>query len=154
MNTLEAPAFIIHAAGSLGNQSDLGKRPYRLRCEVVVPGGLRGDRLKRAVERCLDDFVRDMHVRGFDWVSGYGWKREGMPQPYVAPMTIRKPRRLAAREMLPSVAQGARFLANDETVAQTVPALEASERWRYVVSGVFTHDTILTDVPDRHEELR
>lgn len=152
---MNAPSFIIRAAGSLGGVPDLGKRPYRLRCEVVVPGGLRGDRLKRAVERCLDDFVRDMHVRGFEWVSSKGWRREGMPRPYVEPMTIRRPKRLTAKEMLPAVMQGARFLPpKDEPMAATVPALEASERWRYVVSGVFTHDTILTDVPDAHEEQR
>ena len=131
---------------------DLGKRPYRLHCHVTVEGGVRGSELHLAVGHCLDDFVRAMHQQGFEHVSSEPWRSHGMPKPHIKPMTLRRPARLSSRDMMPAVMQGARFRAGPETIALVVPRLEESELWDYDVSGVFLHDTILTDVPDLHEE--
>lgn len=149
---MQAPGFIIHATGARGNMPDLGKRAYRLKCAIRVPNNLHGDELKRSVLACLEDFVRDMHLQGFEWQGSYGWRREGMPKPFIEAVTIRRPRRKSAKEMIRAVMQGARFLDNDPGPASTVPVLEVAEHWQYEVSGVFVHDAILTDIPDKHEE--
>ena len=149
-----APQFIIHASGSRRNPPDLGKRAYRLRCQITVGNGVHGAELRQAVRGCLEHFVKGMHLEGFEWLSRYGWRPEGMPVPHIEPREIRIPPRLTAKQMLPAVKQGARFLAKDETIAWAVPSLEESIRWDYIVSGVFVHDTLVIDVPYPHEEER
>ena len=56
--------------------------------------------------------------------------------------------------MLPQVMQGAKFRAEDVGGVMLVPDISATEFWDYDISAVFLHETILTEVPDRHEEAR
>ena len=147
--------FIIHAAGSLGNQADLGKKPYRLHCLVRVHERPSRDALTRAANQAAEVFIRDMAVQGWQHQPQYGFKLafKGASVPYRdIDIGNKRPKRPpSAKEMLPGVAQGARFRSEDTPLAMAYPTLEESEYWDYDLSGVFLHTTILVEYPDAHE---
>ena len=97
-------------------------------------------------------FVRDMAKQGWVYDNRWGFRMTG-PYPTIEPVTIHVPRRLSAREMLPYVAQGVRFLDQGGTVAGLMPRLGTSESWEYELAGVFVRDTVLVELPDLHEEM-
>ncbi len=131
----------------------LNRKAYRLRCRFKIEPHPSQDRLDREKVRVAERFIADMHKQGWENHSGYGFKMSG-PYPMVVPVTIRPRRMPTAREMLPRVARGERFLDNGDSGVRTVPTLRASEYWEYSISGVFTRTEILTEVPDLHEEER
>ena len=131
---------------------DLGKKPYRLRCRFRI-GALPGERwLEKAKYAAAQQFVDDMAGRGFEYVDHFGFRMTG-PYPALVPVTVRVPRRLTAREMLPGVMAVNPYRAGIETLACAVPLLDESEYWEYGLAGVFLHVAILTDTPDPHEEM-
>ena len=157
--------FVIHAAGSLGNRADLGKRPYRLKCRFQVPAGSGPGLLERAKYAAAEQFVADMAVRGYVYIGGSSRLpadqrgfRMAFKGAHVEVMTsIPKPKRLpSAREMQAAVMQGATFREDEKerSTVKNVPHSSQSEFWDYELSAVFLHDTMLFDVPDSHEELR
>jgi len=151
MTMTAAPSFIIHAAGSLGNRPDAGRRAYRLRFAVIGDPQLTVEGLRRGLSGAIDEVERQMRQQGFVF-AGENTIQYESKRPYVEPMTIRPLRRPTAREMLPQVAQGARFRAPEETLAVPMPTFEASDAWEYIFSAIFVHDTIRIDIPKPHEE--
>lgn len=131
---------------------DLGKKAYRLRCRFRV-GAYPGARfLEKAKYAAGEQFIRDMQVRGWEYVDRYGFRMTG-PYAPVEPTTIHVIRPPSSRNMLTAVAQGARFLPTDQgSQAQAMPVLHESENWEFELAGVFVHKTILTERPDPHEE--
>lgn len=154
MTTIAAPAFIIHAAGSLGNRPDLGKKAYRLHARFEIGAHPSGRQLEKAMHYWMDRFIEDMAKRGYEYVSKYPIEAT-FKGAYIAPVALPKPPRvLSAREMLPQIRQGAKFRAEEVPGVQTVPHFNQTAVWSYDLSAVFIHDAILMDVPDLHEEKR
>lgn len=146
--------FIIHAAGSLRNRPDLGKKAYRLHCKFSIGNHPRPEFLKKATYAAADRFVVDMHKQGWEYVEKFGWDRTG---PFPAMRAVALPKRVrvpSAREMLAGVKQGNPYRAQAFYGVQSVPLINESEDWEYRLAGVFVHKTILTEYPDRHEEIR
>lgn len=127
------------------------RKAYRLRCRFKIEPFPPPYRLDREKVKVAEQFVREMHKQGWEYVESFGFKMAG-PFPMVVPTTIRPNRMPTAREMLPWVARGERFLDDGETGVSTVPALRESEWWEYELAGVFVRDQIMTEVADRHEE--
>lgn len=130
----------------------LDRRAYRLRCRFKIepwPPPFRLDREKVSV---AERFVVDMHKQGWENVASHGFKMTG-PFPMVVPKTIPVQRMLSAREMLPGVREGYRFLDDGLTPGVSlVPALADAEWWEFELIAVFERPAVLTEVPDRHEE--
>ena len=155
--------FIIHAAGSLGNRPDLGKKPYRLKCRFDV-GAYPSERvLEQAKYAAMEQWIADMAVRGFEYIGASSRlpdQERGVRMAFKgAHLEIRgipKPKRPpSSREMQAAVMQGARFRAEDDfSSVRTVPHYTETERWDYELSAVFLSDTILAEIPDLHEEKR
>ena len=141
---MKAPLIII--------RPDLGKRAYRLKCRFVTEPYPSRERVKQGALKVLEWFIRDMAKEGWEYLSGERIRLNGPFAP-VRPMTIHRLRPPGSREMLPGVVQGRRFRADAETIAGNVPPLPECETWEYEVAAVFAHKTILTELPDRHEEL-
>ena len=60
---------------------------------------------------------------------------------------------MSSAEMLPALRAGQRFRSGvDGGYARSVPLLDETEAWELEFGGVSTHDTIMTEVPDPHEE--
>ena len=159
---MNAPGFIIHAAGSLGNRPDLGKRPYMLHCRFQIEAYPTPGMLDRAKYAAAEQFIADMKVKGWDYIGessrlpaevrGFKMTFKGA---HIETMTLHRPKRApSSREMLPHVMQGAKFRADERPTVMTVPEINATEFWDYDLRGVFLHDTILAEVPDLHEEFR
>lgn len=150
---MTSPNFIIHASGSLGGMPDLGKKAYRLHCRFTVGAYPSYRVLEKAKYRAAELFVRDMAKQGFQYVD-----RHGMTMVFrgasVQVMNLGKPKRPpSSRQMLPHVMQGAKFRSEWEPPIQNALLPSETESWDYELSAVFVHDTILMDVPGRHEEL-
>ena len=158
-----APGFIIHAAGSLGNRPDLGKRPYRLKCRFDIGAHPSARHLELAKYEAMDQWVADMAVRGYDYIgdsSRLPKSERGVRMTFKgAHIEIRgipKPKRPpSSREMEYAVRQGAKFRAEDDlSSVWTVPHYTETELWDYELSAVFLSNIILMEVPDLHEEKR
>ena len=129
----------------------LDRKAYRLRCRFKIEPYPPPFRLDREKVKVAEQFVRDMHKQGWEYVERYGFKMTG-PYPMVVPVTIRPRRMPTAREMLPRVARGERFLDNGDTGVSLVPSLGVSEWWEYSIIGVFSREQIMVERPDAHEE--
>lgn len=127
-------------------------KPYRLRCRFKVdPFTPRSAALISQAATVAERFVRDMHLQGWEHVAGGKWQLNGPFAP-VRPVTIRPQRRLSAREMLPYVANGHRFLDKGDDTASIVRPLIEHDYWEYELAGVFYRPEILIERPDAHEE--
>lgn len=161
-SNVQAPNFIIHAAGSLGNRPDLGKRPYRLKCRFQVPAGSGAAFLERAKYLAADAFIEDMARLGYEWIGeshrlppterGFRMVFKGAHIEIMQP--IKRKRALSSREMQAAVMQGATFRTTDDPKVQTVPHHSQAEFHDWELSTIFLHDTILVETPDAHEEIR
>lgn len=128
------------------------RKAYRLRCRFRIEPRPTQDRLDREKVRIAERFVVDMHKQGWENVESHGFKMTG-PFPMVVPKTIHPRRMLSAREMLPGVREGYRFLDDGETAGVSlVPALAEAEWWEYEIAGVFAREQIMTERADLHEE--
>ena len=103
--------------------------------------------LNRDKVRVAERFVKDMAAQGWVHDPRFGFRLTG-PFPAIVPVTIHVPRTPSAREMLPYVAQGARFLDAGGTIAGMMPKITESEWWEYELAGVFVRDEILVEKPD------
>ena len=132
---------------------DLGKRAYRMKCRFTIEAHPTRESLRQGALKAMEMFVKDMAKMKEKWqyLPEHRPQRNGPFTP-VVPMTIRRARAPTAREMQYAVAEGARFLAGAETLAQTVTPLDENESWEYELGLVFVTDTIRFEVPDRHEE--
>lgn len=129
----------------------LPKRPYRLRCRFKIEPIPSRERLDREKVRVAERFVRDMQKQGWVYDNRFGFRMRG-PFPPIEPTTIHIARMPSAKQMLPYVAQGARFLDKGGTQAGLMPVLPESNYWEYELAGVFVRDTVLVEQPDPHEE--
>lgn len=146
--------FIIHAAGSLGNRADLGKHPYRLHCRFRVGADASKRDVEQAANIAADTFIADMAVQGWQHLSQYGF-RLTFKGSSVVPMNLGRPKRPpSSREMLPQVMQGATFRSTGEPAVMNVLPPSMVEFVDFDLSGVFLHNTILSEIPDLHEERR
>ena len=136
---------------------DLGKKAYRLKCRFVI-GAYPSERtLEKAKYHAADLFVTDMAKQGWQYVSRHGFTLKG---PFPATETVILPKRSAqerwhvpSRELLPAIQAGYRARTGvDGGYARAVPLLSETDAWEFELAGVFTHDTIMTEVPDPHEE--
>lgn len=127
------------------------RKAYRLRARFKIEPFPSPFRLDREKVRVAERFVADMHKQGWEYIEGYGFKMSG-PFPMIVPRTIPVRRMPTAREMLPRVARGERFLDDSETGVSIVPALAESEAWEYEIAGVFAREQIMTERADPHEE--
>lgn len=131
---------------------DFGKKAYRLKCRFLIEAYPTEDRLKQGALRAYDWFVRDMAKEGWECLTGEGVRMLGPFSP-VQPMNLHRPRLLSSRQMLPAVAQGAKFRATEDFGAKTVIPLSECESWEYELRVVFVRNTIVFDVPYPHEEM-
>ena len=129
----------------------LDRKAYRLRCRFKIEPYPPPFRLDREKVKVAEQFVRDMHKQGWEHVERFGFTMTG-PFPMVEPVTIRPRRTPTAREMLPRVARGERFLDDGDTGVSFVSSLGASEYWEYAIAAVFSREQILTERADAHEE--
>ena len=139
------------------------KKPYRLKCRLKIEpcpspvrdydGHLRWrSRLEREKVQTAERFVSDLKAQGWGHLPSSEIRMRG-PFPMVVPKPIHVVRALSAKEMLPHVAQGARFLDRGTDGVSLVPNIDASEWWEFEISAVFLREEILTEVPDSHEEV-
>ena len=162
---VDVPNFIIHAAGSLGNRPDLGKKPYRLKCRFQIPA-YSGERLlERAKYAAAEAFIADMAVKGWQYIGessrlapdARGFRMTFMGAHVEIMSSVKRPKRPpSSAKMQAAVMQGATFRAPDDEGAsvRTVPHFAEAEFWDYELAGVFLRDTLLMEVPDLHEERR
>ena len=136
---------------------DLGKKAYRLRCRFVIGAYPSARMLEKAKYHAADLFVADMAKQGWQYVSRHGFTLKG---PFPATVTIELPNvgqqerwHVPSKELLPAVQAGYRARTGvDGGYAQPVPLLTDTDAWEFELAGVFTHATIMTEVPDAHEE--
>lgn len=137
---------------------DLGKKAYRLRCRFSV-GAFPSERsLEKAKYAAAEMFVTDMAKQGWHYLDRHGFKMTG---PYPAVEVVQLPKRsqqerwhVPSADIMSAVATGTRIgrIAQDGGYAKPVPLLAESDRWEFELAAVFTHKTILTEYPDKHEE--
>lgn len=127
------------------------KKAYRLKCRFKIEAYPRRDRLERAKFQMAERFVVDMAKRGWGYVERFGFTMKG-PHPMVEPTTIRPPRQLSAREMLPGIMAGNPFRDTGADYAKPVLPLAMQEYWEYELVGVFARTELLTEIPDKGEE--
>jgi hypothetical protein len=139
---------------------DLGKRGYRLRCRFSVGAFLDEWSLEKAKRVAAEAFVTDMAKQGWCYLDRYGFKMTG---PYPAIEVVQLPKRsqqerwhLPSADIMPAVMAGARIgrIAQDGGYARSVAPLTETDRWEFELAGVFVHQTILTEYPDKHEEIQ
>ena len=130
---------------------DLGKRPLRLKCRFKIEPAPSPRQLEVAKNHCADLFVQEMAKQGFAYMSQFHFRITG-PYVFMEPSLLPRPIRMRAKDMLPHVAQGARFLDEGATGAQEMPTIQYTEYWEYELSAVFLHDTILGEYALPHEE--
>ena len=68
---MEAPRFIVHAAGSLGNRPDPGKKAYRLHARFEIGAYPSKRQLEKAMHYWMDRFIADMAKRGYQYLDRY-----------------------------------------------------------------------------------
>lgn len=92
-----------------------------------------------------------MRKQGFEYVSSHGFKMTG---PYSATETVTLPKRSAqpdwntpSRDLLQRIQGDRPIRAADRSYASVVPRLDETEMWEFELSGVFLHETILTEAP-------
>ena len=129
----------------------LDKRGYRLRCRFKIDAYPWPSVLGREKVRMAERFVRDMAKQGWVYDDRFGFHMTG-PYPRIEPVTIHIGRRPSAREMLPYVVNGARFLDEGGTAAGTMPKLIESEYWEFELSAIFIRAAILVETAELHEE--
>lgn len=136
---------------------DLGKKAYRLKCRFLI-GAYPSERtLEKAKFHAADLFIRDMAKQGFENVSRHGFKMSG---PFAAVQVVNLPKRsqqeqwhTPSKDMIAAIHQGyTPTLPTPPSYVQTVPPVAESDDWEFELSGVFVHPTIMTEVPDPHEE--
>lgn len=127
------------------------KKGYRLKCRFKTDPWPTVARLDHEKVVIAERFVRDMHKQGWEHDGRFPFKMTG-PFPMVEPITIRPRKMPTAREMLPYVANGARFLDDRDGIARPALTLSTSEHWEYEIAGVFVRTQILTERPDPGEE--
>ena len=132
---------------------DLGKKAYRLRCRFRIGAFPKAEFLQKAKIKAAERFVDDMHVRGFEYLDAHGFVMKGPFTPWPEPITIRRPPRLTARQMLPMLMQGKKFRAEETTLGTNVLPLSEYEYWEYELAGVFVHRTILVEHPSEGEKV-
>jgi len=136
---------------------DRGKKAYRLRCRFTVEAFPNPDFLERAKFRAAETFVEDMRKQGWEYLNSYGFKMTG---PFPAIEVVNLPSRSLqprwhqpSQEVLQRIMAGQVVRTNDTSYASDVPSLGACEKWEYELAGVFAHETILTEMPDKKEAL-
>lgn len=129
----------------------LEKQGYRLKCRWKTDPHPTVRRFDREKVRIAEQFVLDMHKQGWEHDNRFPFKVKG-PFPMVEPVTIHPRRTPTAKEMLPYVANGARFLDTGDGAAKPALTLGLSEYWEYEIAGVFVRTQILTEQPDPGEE--
>ncbi len=132
---------------------DLGKRPYRLRCRFDIDAYPSERSLEKAKFAAAEMFVKDMKKQGFEYWEKHGFTMTG---PYSAVDTITLPKRgkgpLPSKDIMAAVAAGYRpGQPSNSNGVKTVPLITETDRWAFELSGVFIHDTILTELPDKKE---
>ena len=133
---------------------DLGKRAYRMKCRFLI-GAFPSERmLEKAKYEAADLFVRDMAKRGWQYMGEHGFTMKG-PFPATETVSLQSQGRwhIPSRELLPAASQGYGVRAAiDGGYARNVPMITETDSWEFELAGVFIHDTIMTEVPDPHEE--
>lgn len=136
---------------------DLGKKAYRLKCRFLI-GAYPSERtLEKAKFHAADLFIQDLAKQGWENVSKHGFKMSG---PFAAVQVINLPKRsqqerwhTPSKDMIAAVSAGYKPPPPPpESYVQTVPDVAESEDWEFELAGVFVHSTIMTELPDLHEE--
>ena len=137
---------------------DLGYKAYRLRCRFIMDAYPLSDWVTKTKFKVAEMFVADMAKQGWEYdpnklpVHERGFKLAG-PFPQTPDITnIKVPRRYSGKQALLMVAAGNRLHDEGQDYAVTLPTIDISEKWEYELSAVFIHKTILTEIPDSHEE--
>ena len=133
---------------------ELGKKAYRLKCRFVI-GAFPSERtLEKAKYEAAGRFIRDMAKQGWQHVEPHGFKMSG-PFPHTEIVILPKRSEqeqwhTPSRQMLAS-GRFARAVI-DGGYVRSVPLVTETDSWEFELAGVFIHSTILTEVPDAHEE--
>ena len=136
---------------------DRGRSAYRLRCRFKVNAFPNPDFFDKAKFQAAEMFVRDMKKQGWTYLDKHGFKVSG---PYAPLVPVSLPHRhlqaqwhTASRDLLPQIQAGRRFHRPKEPgYVSVVPSLIEMDEWEFELAGVFVHSTILTEIPDAHEE--
>ena len=67
-------------------------------------------------------------------------------------MTIDRPRRVTAKQMLSGVIQGNPYRTDAPRGVLTAPPLTETEYWEYELALGFVHKTLLGEVPDKERQ--
>lgn len=136
---------------------DLGKKAYRLKCRFVI-GAYPSERtLEKAKFHAADLFVRDMAKQDWENVSKHGFQMRG---PFAAVQVVNLPKRsqqerwhTPSKDMIAAIHAGyTPSLPTAPNYVQTVPDVAEADDWEFELAGVFVHSTIMTELPDPHEE--
>ena len=135
-------------------RSDLGKKPYRLRCRFSVDAFPRASWLEKAKHAAAEAFVQDMAKQGFEYLDQHGVTMTGpfSATPITGLPSRRERGRFNARQALPAVLAGNPLRPPERSYAVSVPLLDESEKWEYELAAVFIHKTLFVETPDKHEE--
>ena len=127
------------------------RKAYRLKCRFKTDPFPNQSWLEIQKVRMAERFVKDMHAQGWENLPGYGFKMRG-PFPKVEPADIKRPSVLTAKQMLPRIMRGERFLDKGRDYAKAVPRLGAAAYWEFEIIGTFSREEVLVEYPDPHEE--
>ena len=127
------------------------RKGYRLKCRFKIEPYPNRSRLEVEKVRVAERFVRDLRAQGWENLPGYGFKMRG-PFPQVEPVDIKRPHVMTAKQMLPRIMRGERFLDKGRDYAKAVPRLGAAAYWEFEISGIFSREEVLVERPDDHEE--
>ena len=133
---------------------DLGKKAYRLRCRFSTPAYPKAAWLEEAKYTAAEQFVKDLAKQGFQYLDRHGFQMTGpFPKLNISSTLPRHSWQYSAREALARMQAGLPVGdRHGRSHVSAVSPLDASEEWDYELAGVFIHNTILTEMPDAHEE--
>lgn len=130
---------------------NLDKKAYRLRCRFKIEPCPSIGRLDIEKVRVAERFVEDMRKQGWTHDPRFDFRLLGPFVP-VVPVALNPRRTPTARQMLPGVLAGKRFLDDGATEVRNVPLLGESDYWEYEIAAVFVRTQVLTETADPHEE--
>lgn len=131
-------------------------KAYWLHARIVVPAHPKQVWLDEAADKQGALFIADMNRQGWHYIDKGVWISNQPVARVVAAggPTILERERFVAKDALPRVMQGDRMRLKHDALryVTVVPQLSQAEEWEYDIKAAFWRETVLTEVPDAHEE--
>lgn len=134
----------------------LPNKAYWLHARIVVPAYPKQVWLDEAADKQGALFIADMTRQGWTYIDKGIWISNDPVARVVAAgaPSIEERERFVAKDAISRVMAGDRMRLQHDTsrYVSIVPAVEETEEWEYDIKAAFWRETVLTEVPDAHEE--